>query len=307
MASSFVYFEDVSKVLDKGLEAFNKTSENLKEDIRILREWAERQPHLPEIPGDHMIAASLIMNKFSIENTKQKIDMYYTMRSIYPDFFENKHPLSPRMLETMNTISFLPLPKATDEGYRVTIIQAFNDNTDNFDIHNFFAHAYNVIEVRFQEDYPTGDVIIYDFTNLRMGHIIQFTPTVMKKTATILERAYNNHVKQIHCVKSPPYAESVISIALQMIKPKLAKRFHFHKEASTVNNFVPVRILPKDYGGEELSLEELTELWKNKFAQYKDRFDILEKLRVNEDLRPTPLLYDEVLGFHGNFKKLSVD
>lgn len=37
------------------------------------------------------------------------------------------------------------------------------------------------------------------------------------------------------------------------------------------------------------------------------RFDELDKLQVDESKRPAPLKNDDILGFHGNFKKLSVD
>jgi hypothetical protein len=40
------------------------------------------------------------MNKFSIEKTKQKIDMYYTMRSVIPDLYCN--PKSPQIKDYMN-------------------------------------------------------------------------------------------------------------------------------------------------------------------------------------------------------------
>lgn len=41
--------------------------------------------------------------------------------------------------------------------------------------------------------------------------------------------------------------------------------------------------------------------------EYQDYFDHLEKLKVNEDLRPNKLENDEILGFYGNFKKLNLD
>lgn len=39
------------------------------------------------------------MNKFNVINCKQKIEMYYAIRKILPEFFQNKNPCSPRMQE----------------------------------------------------------------------------------------------------------------------------------------------------------------------------------------------------------------
>lgn len=115
---------------------------------------------------------------------------------------------------------------------------------------------------------------------------------------------------------------------------------HVHKDYDTLFDFIPAKTLPKDYGGEELSLDELEgkkivfnsishlifvkftlkivsiwtgynvlflALWSKKEEEYYDRLDVLETLKVNESLRSAPLENDEILGFHGNFKKLSVD
>jgi hypothetical protein len=62
-------------------------------------------------------------------------------------------------------------------------------------------------------------------------------------------------------------------------------------------------VLPKDYEGSGLSLDELNEMTIRKFAQYQERFDELDSLRVDETVRPQKLNNDELLGFYGNFKK----
>lgn len=44
------------------------------------------------------------MNKFSIEKTKRKIDMYYTVRTLLPDFFDETNPKTELMQEVVNAM-----------------------------------------------------------------------------------------------------------------------------------------------------------------------------------------------------------
>ncbi|KAG5886268.1 hypothetical protein JTB14_020831 [Gonioctena quinquepunctata] len=306
MESKSTYFENISHVLEKGLEVNQKNQENLREDVDIIKEWAITQPHLPEIPNDLMITNFLLMNKFSIENVKQKIDMYYTMRSLFPDFFVNKHPLSSAMMDQMDKLAYVPMPKATKEGYRVMIFRIFDDYPE-LNFLKYLGHFFNLLEVRMQEDYQNGDILIYDFTSLTLGHLAQATPTILKNYSTVLEKTFNSNIKGIHCLNYPSYAEAFIALIRKFLNPKIANRFHFHRATKGIENFIPIEILPKDYGGHEMSLKEMNEIWKRKFADYKDRFDTLDKLRVDGALRPIPLVNDEVLGYYGNFKNVSVD
>ncbi|KAG5886262.1 hypothetical protein JTB14_020825 [Gonioctena quinquepunctata] len=303
MESKSTYFENISHALDKGLEVNQKKKVNLREDVNTMKKWAATQPHLPEIPNDLMITNFLLMNKFSIENVKQKIDMYYTMRRLFPEFFEDKHPLNSAMIENMDRVAYLPMPKATKYGYRVIVFH-LSDDYPEFNVYKFFGQFFNLMEVRLQEDYRNGDIIIYDFENLTLGHLAQSTPTLIKNYSTILEKVFNSNIKQLHCLNYPLFAETFIKMSKRLLNPKLANRFHFHRAIETIADFVPLEILPKDYGGHDISLKEINEIWKRKFADYKDRFNTLDKLRVNEALRPIPLVNDEILGYYGNFKKV---
>ena len=46
---------------------------------------------------------------------------------------------------------------------------------------------------------------------------------------------------------------------------------------------------------------------KMKLSEYQERFDKLDTLRVDEKLRPEKLNNDEVLGYYGSFRQISVD
>ncbi|KAG5883899.1 hypothetical protein JTB14_037183 [Gonioctena quinquepunctata] len=307
MAPPSAYFEDVPRVVEMGLKRYDRTQENLKEYTDIMKEWLKDQLHLPEIPTDNTIRSFLMMNKFSIENTKQSIDMYYTMRSLFPEFFENKHPMSTNMQRMMDVVNYVPMPKATDEGYRIIIFQFSTEDSENCNFISFMAHAYNTNEVRLNEDCHLGDIFIYDMKFVKMAHLVQITPTTLKKSTIIFQKVFNSNMKQIHFLNYPSMAEPMIMLTKQLVKPKMAERFHFHKDTNTISDFIAVELLPRDYGGKQPSLNELGVKWRKKFAEYEDRFNVLDTLRVDEKLRPTPLVNDEVLGFHGNFKKLNVD
>nr|XP_023024467.1 uncharacterized protein LOC111512558 [Leptinotarsa decemlineata] len=309
------YFENISRILDRALKVNNKTEEDLKENIMIVKKWVKTQPHLPEMPDDHTITSFLIMNKFSVENVKQKIGMYYTMRSLYPDYFENKHPLSPCMQHTMDKIardnniiprSFLlksPIPgerakRILERARRVLIRSQINYHRwKRSTLMQDVTERFEEIRRETLEDYH-GKIfakIEKSFTTKFLGGEFCF------------QKVFNNNIKQIHLLNYPPFAEPVLNLTKKLLNPKIAQRITLHKSTDTIKDYISKDILPKDYGGTGPSLREYSEIWKQKFTEYKGRFDTLDTLRVNEKLRPSPLINDEVLGYYGHFKKVDID
>ncbi|CAH1184816.1 unnamed protein product [Phyllotreta striolata] len=294
--------------LNLALKKYQKSEEDLDECVSVMKNWIITEKCFPEFPDERVLINFLLMNKFDIQNTKQKLQMYYSIREILPEFFKNKHPDSAHMREVAEKMCYIPLPKLTDEGYRVAIVKFVDDNPRNFRVYDFFAHTYNVTEIRLHEDVTAGDILVYDLGNLKVGHFFKLTPVVLKKTSVILEKVYSNRVKQIHILNSPKYAATTISLTKQIMKPKMAARIHVHKRTKTISEHISLGILPRDYGGEEKSLAELNKLWLKKLAEYKGRFDALDSMNV-ADVRDNSerLTNDEILGFHGDFRKLDVD
>lgn len=53
------------------------------------------------ITADQWLVAFLRGCKFSLERTKQKLDMYYTMKSLVPEFLSNRDPMDPKIQEML--------------------------------------------------------------------------------------------------------------------------------------------------------------------------------------------------------------
>lgn len=68
-----------------------------KADIESLRQWCNKQFHLPKI-SDSELAMFLHSNYYRVEPTKTTIDNFYTCRTHVPEFFANRDPIGSKEL-----------------------------------------------------------------------------------------------------------------------------------------------------------------------------------------------------------------
>lgn len=61
-------------------------------DLQILKDWMEKQPHLPQIEMLYLIVF-LHSNYYRIEPTKKTIDNFFTIRTFLPEVFFNRDPI----------------------------------------------------------------------------------------------------------------------------------------------------------------------------------------------------------------------
>jgi hypothetical protein len=80
-----------------------------------------------------------------MEKTKQAIDMYYTIRTLIPDMFENIHPNLPQMQELLDIAYCTILPRLTDDMYRVLAFKMRNEHLiDKMEPHNVMGLLLNI-------------------------------------------------------------------------------------------------------------------------------------------------------------------
>ncbi|RZC41034.1 CRAL TRIO domain containing protein [Asbolus verrucosus] len=292
-------------VWKKPLELFDRTEKSFEEDVETVREWMKTQPHLPEIMEDGKIRNFLILNKCSVEKTKQKFDMYYTIRGLIPDFYVDSNPKLPHLQENMDVMYCLIHPVLSQEMCRIVI---FKMKVPNKCLPRLGAiHAHNINEIRLYEDCMMGEILIFDMQDASVEDVAKFTPTLLSKMYTVYKNVYSIRLKALYFINSFPYIRHVIAFLKLILKPKIFQRIYVCEDSAILNEIFSKETLPKDYGGQGPSLDELNDMLKAKFREHQDRFNLLDKFRVNENLRPEKLNNDELLGFYGNFKKLNVD
>ncbi|VEN43540.1 unnamed protein product [Callosobruchus maculatus] len=170
------------KAIQIALNELGRSEKDLQAEVDALKEWLGTQKHLPEIPDDHMLKNYILSNKFHMEKTKKKIEMYYVMKSILPEAFKNRNPKLPHMKAVARQVALFPLG-ITEAGYGVTVIwMNMNKNEQTLNPYDVLSHVINSIEVLIQESVLLPGIIIHDYENIKLDYVTKITPVNFRKS-----------------------------------------------------------------------------------------------------------------------------
>ncbi|XP_011705930.1 PREDICTED: uncharacterized protein LOC105461144, partial [Wasmannia auropunctata] len=136
-------------------------------DLQMLKDWMEKQPHLPRIEMLYLVLF-LHSNYYRIEATKKTIDNFFTIRTLLPEVFSNRDPIAWKELrKAFSTIAAVPLEQKTKEGYIMTLAKFLDPNPNKF---NYFeCNKYLLMTCEIQnvvQGTSEGLVVILDASGL---------------------------------------------------------------------------------------------------------------------------------------------
>lgn len=305
-------FRPISKELnDKAAQELNEDPKRVQETLKMFHEWINKQPHLNVRSDDQHLITFLRGCKWSLQLAKQKIDYFYTLRTLLPDLFRSRDPMSDeiQLLLKSRCISLLP----NEEGYigPKTFFLAFNTEVPFLTI---MKALFMSIEILMKEDdnsVISGFQVITDYKTITPGYMLQFTPALVKKCAICIENMYPLRMKG-HIGINVPKGLVVIynNLARPFLSDKLKERMNFLTECNwkeTMSRDIQ-SILPQEYAGDNPPLNYISDQWAQKVMSYRDWFLEDDAYRCDESRRPLATkAYDQELGMEGSFRKLLID
>ncbi|KAH9631383.1 hypothetical protein HF086_012171 [Spodoptera exigua] len=272
-SASVMLVQPKGELWEKIRVELNENVNTRDQDLATIKDWLKKQPHLPDEWDDRCLMSFLRGCNFSLEKCKNKLDMYFTMRSACPEFFANRDITRPELHDLMKRAQGPTMPGLTPSGRRVTICRALDKRMDPQNLNDAFKIAMMIGDVRLMEEIEgvAGDIYILDASVVSPSHLGKLSPSALKK----------------------------FFICVQI---------HFHSSYTALHEYVPKELLPTEYGGTGSPLEEINNAWIKKLEEYKDWFKAQESLKANEALRPgKPTNYDELFGIDGSFRQLAID
>ncbi|KAF5287383.1 hypothetical protein FQA39_LY15921 [Lamprigera yunnana] len=292
----------------RAIEKSNEVPSRIKEDVEKIRQWLSKQQHLKVQIDDDRIIAFLRGCKYSMQKVKEKIDYYFAIRTLVPEFFHCRDPLAPEIQAIINAGCILPLPKP-DSKYGARIIMGNISGTDPETIPfiNLCLVFYMILDILLKEDdYATinGIILWGDATNASAKYAVQAHPTILKKFFECAEKAYPVRVKGFYVINCPVFLEIVCNIIKSFAKNKIAQRMFVFSDIKDLYEELPQSLLPKEYGGENGSVETIKMEWKKKLESNRDWFLENRHYKSDESLRcGEPRTRNNVFGVEGSFRK----
>ncbi|KAM7345753.1 alpha-tocopherol transfer protein-like [Cochliomyia hominivorax] len=286
----------------------------ISEDLQNLKLWIQQQPHLNARLDDQFLIQYLRGCKYSLEKAKAKIDLFFTLKSKFPEFSNPTDVNGAKFREMFNYGLGISLPRPlNDNGPRIYFMK-FNDDVAKglVDFDDLYSVPNAMHEIMMLEDpYACINGIIYvmDLKGITMTMASKYTPTFLRKLIQLYEKSIPLRIKGIHLINMPGFFHSVLSIVLPLMSEKLRQRITLNgQNYESLFKLVPKEYLPQYLGGENGSFEDLLKDYEQKWLEYDEYFKENANYGTNELLRPgKPIDFDGLFGLGGSFRKLDVD
>lgn len=79
--------EELEKVAK---ENCNETLEIRESSLIALKEWLKKVPHLKARANDELLLSFLRCTRFRLEDTKKRIDSFYSLKNVFPEVLSNR-------------------------------------------------------------------------------------------------------------------------------------------------------------------------------------------------------------------------
>ncbi|XP_014283729.1 retinol-binding protein pinta [Halyomorpha halys] len=285
-----------------------RSNEAVEEDVQRLKDWLDKQPHLPH-DVEHEILTAFVNGTKSLEIAKRKLDAYFSNRNRYVKLYDEiSRDVNAQFRERSRSTNQFFLTNTTPEGYAVFFITLNDCFEKAFDHPHEATRMLMLLEAKMRK-WPEnkGAYLVIDCTGAPASLITMFSPTTLAACLGCYQEGFPIKMKGTLNFNAPPFIEFVVNNLFKpVMKTKLYERTKVTSEgASFLKQFMPLEMLPSNYGGNDKSVAELNDEWLNILEENREWF--LRSTRQASDEKKRPPDSENTYGIEGTFRKLAVD
>ncbi|ALC45846.1 CG10300 [Drosophila busckii] len=306
------------RALEPTLAALAQSECNEQQTLRAdyineLQTWIEKSAHLQASTDEQLLLAFLRRCRFSLEETKRRIDNYYALRNSFPDVLCNRQVDEALLTQFDRGIHLIPALPIDANGPRLIFSQFSKVDPKASNPREAFKLAFMLFELlALQCDNASiaGLYWIVDAGDCSLEQMLQYDPFLLKKTFMLVEQCLPLRFAEIHVVNMISAGLKVFNFVTSFLPAKLPFKFMLHKTLEDVYEHLPREAMIAEHGGRNGSKEQVLKDWRQQLLAHREYFERDAALGTNEQLRSGQAkawANAELAGTSGSFRKLEVD
>lgn len=205
-----------------------ETDTNIAEDLKLLKEWIVKSAHIKARMDDQFLISFIRGCKHSIERTKQKIDMYYTLKTHIPELSDPINPFNEKTLAILKLGVSLPLPKTESPRHpRIILVRPGAYDAKVINIQDVMKVSMIINDILLMDDDTNtiaGQIGILDLANVTLDHFIQMQPAFVKRMSMMFQDGLPFRQKGVHYINTPPGFETFFNMMKGFLNEKMRSR-----------------------------------------------------------------------------------
>lgn len=255
--------------------------DNKDEGVTILKEWLQKQTNLPKEVDEALLRQMIYRCNGSIEKTKSRLEAYFCLRTEFSEFFTGRNPFSRESQTAYQTMVWAPLPNKTPQGNVVYVYRLKDIDTAKFSLEALLRLGYMDLDElarkpngkRLHGNLPVeGLIFVFDLSGFTMAHLAKMPLSLISKTFTYLHVCSSDKVREAHVLSSSSVTDKILTFFRPLIRRIDKLHIHPVNNLEQLHKYIPKKILPEEYGGEEESLEVLHERRRADVEEFSDWF-----------------------------------
>lgn len=307
-------------------ESLNEDPIQCRSHLEVLRSWFRERDNLHGVLDDQVLVAFLRGCKFSLEKAKEKLALFYWIRTGLTQVVQDRDPLDDHVAKLIRMGVGIPLPHTehpSDPKIFIIRVAQFDYAKSCFaDVIKVGTMINDILMRDDDQMVICGMALIIDLAKVTAGHLVQFDLEFLKQVAILYQDASPLRMQGIHILNPPPLVQTVVGMFNGLLSPKNKdRRIFFHGTSlDSLQQHFPKSVLPTEYGGDLESIDTFVDQWEDKLK--KNREYLLELTRLedfnvvkqgmNGSAPPspsvlTPTKKNACFGLDGSFRKLELD
>jgi CRAL/TRIO domain len=262
------------------------------------------------ILDDVYLLQFLRVRKFNVHAAFQTMERTYVVQFRYPQFFGRSEFAAKmaKMMEMMKTGCVLPFTKRGVHGQKFVLLNISRWNVDEFNVHDYVRLQSHIHNVLLEEEITQicGICFIFDYTNVKMRHF--FSPNDLVDYLDTAKKCSVARIKGMYFVNPPSLGKLVIQTVKSVLSEKINKRLIVFNSIDELKNVIDPAILPKEYGGNEKTIDEMMQDFYKLQAMHKENVDKIWDFGVDRKNVNLEKVWSSVVDESvGSFRKLEID